>query len=88
MNNSIEIVLILVTIVAAAIMIYSVVFLSVRGNHFSQRVKSMQIANTYIKPSTFRLFTNGGPNPCDNDAKIERTEIVGIDDNIFIKRGI
>ena len=64
------------------------IFSRMRKKQAYNSIKEMQRYYTYVKPERFRLSTNGGPNPCDNETAIERTDVIGYDTNMIVKQKV
>ena len=50
------------------------------------KLQKLQKYYSYVKPADFQFSTNGGPNPCENDAMIEDSEICGLSKTMFLDK--
>lgn len=50
------------------------------------KIKKLQKYYANVKPADFQLSTNDGPNPCENDAKIEDSEICELSKTMFLDK--
>lgn len=51
-----------------------------------KKIKKLQKFYSNVKSLDFQLSTNDGPNPCENDAAIEDSEICGMSETMFLDK--
>ncbi len=68
------------------ILILGVILMSIHFRRERKKINKLQKYYSNVKSNDFRLSTNDGPNPCENDAEIENYEICGMSETMFLDK--